>query len=87
MNLEKEILFKLVDKLERSKDFKNGTLTSAKIYLTINDSLISPLFSSTGYLKEDEYERAFSDLKKRNFVFLKKHMFSPPFFVVFNYIR
>ena len=71
MNLEKEILFKLVDKLERSKDFKNGNLTSANIYLTINDSLISPLFSSTGYLKEDEYERAFSDLKKRNFVFLK----------------
>ncbi len=71
MNLEKKILFKLVDKLERSKDFKNGNLTSANIYLTINDSLISPLFSSTGYLKEDEYERAFSDLKKRNFVFLK----------------
>lgn len=71
MNLEKEILFKLVDKLERSKDFKNGNLTSANIYLTISDSLISPLFSSTGYLKEDEYERAFSDLKKRNFVFLK----------------
>lgn len=71
MNLEKEILFKLVDKLERSKDFKNGNLTSANIYLTINDSLISPLFSSTGYLKEDEYERAFSDLKKRNFVSLK----------------
>ena len=71
MNLEKKILFKLVDKLERSKDFKNGDLTSANIYLTINDSLISPLFSSTAYLKEDEYERAFSDLKKRNFVFLK----------------
>ena len=51
MNLEKEILFKLVDKLERSKDFKNGNLTSANIYLGINDSLISPLFSSTGYLK------------------------------------
>lgn len=71
MNLEKEILFKLVNKLERSKDFKNGNLTSANIYLTINDSLISPLFSSTAYLKEDEYERAFSDLKKRNFVSLK----------------
>ena len=71
MKLEKEILLKLVKKLERSEAYKMNDLAKARIYLSINDPLISPLFSSTGYLKEDEYNRAFDELIKKNYVTLE----------------